>query len=373
MFPYLITFFLSILCFEIGTRRLDEENEVFPMSYLWIGLSMLFPILLATLRSENIGDDVIVYAIPTFDIVKDSDNLFDAFDRSEVEFLYISMANVAKYISVEMWSLLFLTEFCIVVPFWVALIKLSGKLDSTFALFIFYAVFYNHTLNMMRQSIALALIFLAVAYMLENKKGWMVFWLCIAFGFHKSAVLGFALPFLFYFSQKYPLYENLYTYLWIYLGLVLIASNFASFIVLMIDNGVLDLKYLIYTEVGVFESKVTKSLLFIVLVELILLYVAVDNYGDLYLELNFFFLCALITVLFCLTGYIVVYLARISWYFHIINFLSISYVLCNPNIFGKFIPLRWGFVLLLCFYWWFAFVLGGESSTIPYEMQNQLE
>ena len=71
MIPYLITFFLSILCFEIGTRWLDEENEVVPTSYLWIGLSMFFPILLATLRSENIGDDVIVYAIPTFDIVKD--------------------------------------------------------------------------------------------------------------------------------------------------------------------------------------------------------------------------------------------------------------------------------------------------------------
>lgn len=373
MIPYLITFFLSILCFEIGTRRLDEENEVVPTSYLWIGLSMLFPILLATLRSENIGDDVIVYAIPIFDIVKDCDNLFDAFDNSELEFLYISIAYVAKYISTDLWSLLFLTELCIVVPFWVALIKLSGKLDSTFALFIFYAVFYNHTLNMMRQSIALAFVFLAVAFMLENKKGWMVFWLCIAFGFHKSTALGMLLPVIYYFSRNYPLYNNHSLYLCLFFGLVFVASNIATFIVLLIDNGVLDLKYLIYTEVGVFESKVTKSLLFIVLVELILLYVAVDNYGDLYLELNFFFLCALITVLFCLTGYIVVYLARISWYFHIINFLSISYVLCNPNIFGKFIPLRWGFVLLLCFYWWFAFVLGGESSTIPYEMQNQLE
>lgn len=372
MFPYLVTFILSLLFFEIGVRRLDSDDEIVPISYLWIGLSMILPVLLAAVRSENIGVDVTVYVIPTFDEVIDSDNLFDTFDSLEIEFLYILLAYVAKFISTDLWSILMLTELCIVVPFWIAFIKLRDKLNPTFALFIFYCVLYNHTLNMMRQSIALGFILLAIAYMFHNKKLWMILWLCIAFGFHKSAALGMFLPVIYYFSRYYPLYNNLSLYLCIFIGLVFVASSIATFIVFLIDYGVLDLKYLIYTEVGVFESKVTKSLLIIVLIELLILYVAVDNYGDLFLELNFFFLCAFITVLFCLTGAIVVYLNRISWYFHIINFLSISYVLCNPNILGEFRPLKWGFVLLLCFYWWFAFVHGGEAGTIPYEFQYQL-
>lgn len=67
-----------------------------------------------------------------------------------------------------------------------------------------------------------------------------------------------------------------------------------------------------------------------------------------------------------------VFLARISWFFHIVNFLSMAYVFSNPYIFGDLKYMKWGFVLFLCFYWWFAFVHSGESSTIPYEFQYQL-
>ena len=372
MFPYLVTFTLSLLFFEIGVRRLDDDDEIVPIHYLWIGMSMILPVLLAAMRSENIGVDVTVYVIPTFDEVIDSDNLFEAFDSLKLEYLYIILVYVSKFISTDLWSVLMLTELCIVVPFWIAFIKLRDRLNPTFALFLFYCVLYNHTLNMMRQSIAMGLIFLAVAYMLENKKGWMIFWLCIALGFHKSALLGMALPVLYYFSHSFPLNQNIYLYLGVFLGLVFVASSFATFIVALIDNGLLDIKYLIYTEAGVFEARVSKSLLVIVFVELLIISMATISYGNEFLDLNFYFLCGIVTVLFCLTGFVVAYLARISWFFHMISFLSLSYVLCNQYIYGDLKYMKWAFVLLLCFYWWFAFVQSGESSTIPYEFQYQL-
>lgn len=372
MILYIITFVLSILCFEIGVRRLDDNEELVPTSYLWIGLSMAFPVFLAALRSENIGDDVTVYVIPTFDTVIDAESFLDAVDSLEIEFLYIVLVYAAKFISTDLWSVLMLTELCIVIPFWLAFIKLRDKLNPTFALLVFYCVLYNHTLNMMRQSIALGLIILAVAYMLEKKKGWMLFWLLVALGFHKSSVLGMALPVLYYFSHHYPLYQNFYLYLGVFLGFVFLASSFATLIVALIDYGILDLKYLIYTEAGVFEARVSKSSLVLVSVELLILSIAVISYGDKFLDLNFFFLCGIVAVLFCLTGFIVVFLARISWFFHIVNFLSMAYVFSNPYIFGDLKYMKWGFVLFLCFYWWFAFVHSGESSTIPYEFQYQL-
>lgn len=372
MFLYLVTFILSLLFFEIGVRRLDDDDEIAPIPYLWIGLSMILPVVLAAMRSENIGVDVPVYVIPTFYEVIDSRSFFEAVDSIKIDFLYILLAYVAKFISTDLWSILMLTELCIVVPFWMAFIKLRDKLNPTFALFIFYCVLYNHTLNMMRQSIAMGMIILAVAYMIENKKGWMMFWFCIALGFHKSAMLGIALPVLYYFSNYFPLNQNISLYLGVFLVLIFIASSFATFLVVLIDNGILDLKYLVYTEAGVFEARVSKSLLVIVFIELLLLSMAVINYGDEYLDLNFYFLCGIITVLFCLTGFVVVYLARISWFFHIINFISMAYVFSNPYMFGDLKYMKWAFVILLCFYWWFAFVHSGESSTIPYEFQYQL-
>lgn len=289
MILYIITFVLSILCFEIGIRRLDDNEELVPTSYLWIGLSMAFPVFLAALRSENIGDDVTVYVIPTFDAVIDAESFLDAVDSLEIEFLYIVLVYAAKFISTDLWSVLMLTELCIVIPFWLAFIKLRDKLNPTFALLVFYCVLYNHTLNMMRQSIALGLIILAVAYMLEKKKGWMLFWLLVALGFHKSSVLGMALPVLYYFSHHYPLYQNFYLYLGVFLGFVFLASSFATLIVALIDYGILDLKYLIYTEAGVFEARVSKSSLVLVSVELLILSIAVISYGDKFLDLNFFF------------------------------------------------------------------------------------
>lgn len=372
MFIYIVIFLLSILFFELGIRRLDDDSDAIPISYLWIGLSMALPVLLAALRSENIGDDVTVYVIPTFDRVIASDHLLDAIDDSEVEVLYVLLAYVAKFISTDLWSILMLTELCVVIPFWIAFIKLRDKINPTFALLLFYCVLYNNTLNMMRQSIALAFIVLAIAYMFHHKKFWMVFWLFVALGFHKSAALGLLLPVIFYFSRNYPLYNNLSLYLCIFFGLVFVASSIATFIAFLIDEGLLDLKYLIYTEAGVFEAKVSKSSLIVVFIELLILFKAVINYGEEYIDLNFFFLCGIITVLFCLTGYVVVYLARISWYFHVISFLSIPYVLSNPHLLGIYKYIRWSFVSLLCFYWWFAFVLGGESSTIPYEFQYEI-
>lgn len=345
---------------------IDKDNKPVYAPYLWLMLSMFFPIALAAIRADNVGTDISIYVEDTFESVLAAESLLDAWDDLAIEPLYVLIAYIAKYLSSDLWSILFLTELCVVVPFWVSFVKLRNRVNATYALFLFYGLMYNHTLNMMRQSIALAFVFLAVVYMFDKRYKQMIFFLIIAFGFHITTILALLLPLGYLFSQRYQLFEYKRIYVIVILACIILASYLVSIILFLVDFDVLDVKYLIYTDTSVFEARISKSIFVIIIVELLLLLKSLSYSGDKYAILSFFFLACAATFIFSMTGTIVSFLARTSWYFQIISFISMSYCLCKPNVIPNAKGIRVAFTALICFYWWFAIVHSGESETIPY-------
>ena len=87
-------------------------------------------------------------------------------------------------------------------------LDLTATLDAKeaypicFGMLVFYYLFYNTSLNMMRQWIAMAILFMAFSYLiLEEKKKYCILTL-VACLFHTSAILGFAILIVYVYCTK---------------------------------------------------------------------------------------------------------------------------------------------------------------------------
>lgn len=329
-------------------------------------MSMVLPILLAAFRDEDIGADITVYVISSFEMVQKMDSVQQAVIDIQLEPLYVIVIYISSLITDKLWLALLLTEALIIIPSFSCFIKLRKYVPPVFALFVFYCIFYNHSLNLMRQSVALALILLAVAYMINGKKTQTAILLLLAVGFHTSAILGWTLPVIYFFSRHYPLYSHKLMYILGSIIALVISFSMSTILIKLISMGVLDAKYIMYAETGVFEARVSKSTMVMKIMELGILTIAIYSAGRRSPFLSFFFICGIINVMFGMTGAIVVYLSRISWFFEIVSFISIPYCFSKVKIIPnrKFLQLL--LIITLCFYWWFAFVYSGETDTIPY-------
>ena len=99
---------------------------------------------------------------------------------------------IAKIIGNLQWVLFFI-HILIVVPIYLGLRKfkdLDGKL--WLCMLVFYFMFYNVSLNIVRQYIAIAILFYGISSLLNDKRGETKFWisLIVALLFHNSSLLG---------------------------------------------------------------------------------------------------------------------------------------------------------------------------------------
>lgn len=208
MAVYLIGFALSVGLIAFG------EKKRLPVFLGISALALLIPCLIAGLRAENIGTDVTVYVKQLTRCALVSDDLKDYFNcywYAEWRNLYVKdyelgfsflvyvVANIAK----NMGAVLFAIQALTVLPIYIALSRNRQKMPVWFGMLLYYFLFYNSTLNMMRQWIAMGFLLLAFQLLLE-KRGWLTaVFTAVAFLFHTSAIL--AVPiYLVYFLVWLP-------------------------------------------------------------------------------------------------------------------------------------------------------------------------
>lgn len=372
MIPYIIAFIVSIFTFHEGIVVLRHSRKHL-MSMLLIVVSALPPIYLAAARSTKIGADVEFYVEPIFSQIQGESNIHSILEMSFIEPLYLLLTYIATLISHNIWSILFLSNLFVIVPIYISIIKSRKYINPTYSLFIFYCIYYNHSLNMIRQSIAVALVLLSVVYLMHNKKNKALLLNVFALGFHLSAILGFVVFFVFMFAHKYPLQRYKLSYSALIMAFALLSFFMSDIIIAVVENGYINEKYLLYTsQSDVFEGRLSYSVLAVKLITLLVLFYAFVKVRNGNIKLmSFFLLCGIINVLFGLSGAIIVYLTRTSYYFEIISILSIPYCLCRYNVRKNFKAIRFGYAIFLVFYWWFAFVYAGEAQTMPYEFFNK--
>ena len=169
MYIYIATAFISLILIKISLV-LCKKNKI--LSIVFEILALTIPCVIAALRDYSVGTDVLFYQKPYFDDALYSDNLLNYLhtEGHNVEQLYFLLTWVCAKLSNRMSLLFFCIEALIIVPVYISL-KMYMKKDNDLILgiFIFFTFWYNCSLNMARQSIALAFCILTFACLEQNK------------------------------------------------------------------------------------------------------------------------------------------------------------------------------------------------------------
>lgn len=197
MAVYLIGFALCL-----GLIAYSEKKKL----SVFLGFSvaaLLIPCMIAALRGQTIGTDVLVYVKPLTQSAIASEDLqafFRCYWFQEWRNLYavdydigFSMVvyGVAK-LTRSLPAVLFVIQALMIAPIYIAIARNRKNMPVWIGMAIYLLMFYNSTLNMMRQWVAMAFLLLAFQMFLERKGITTVVLIVVACLFHSTAVV--ALP-----------------------------------------------------------------------------------------------------------------------------------------------------------------------------------
>ena len=169
------------------SKHTISYNNIFSLSLVFGGL--LIPCVFAALRSMTVGVDIKVYVTPFYDFALNH-NFIQLIEKanSATGLAFAALIYIcAKFFNVHI--LLFLIEVLIIFPLYHALRLLNEKLSPAVGMLIFYFLFYNLTLCVMRQGIAMSFILLSYAYFEKKKCIPSIVFSIVAVMFHKSSAL----------------------------------------------------------------------------------------------------------------------------------------------------------------------------------------
>lgn len=207
MFYYLICFAFSSFFFWLGERVKHEHIELKIIIY---GLALLLPAILAGIRDLSVGTDVLVYAYPVFKdayYAPDFGALLYQWQRIEIGYLWLNY--VVSGITSSHNVFLGLIMFIEVLFVFLMLRQWKNKIPLWLGMLVFYFIFFNSSLNLMRQSLALSIAFLGIQQLLGRNFFRFAFWVLLGAMFHKSALLLLLYYPFWTFTNKFTSKKNL--------------------------------------------------------------------------------------------------------------------------------------------------------------------
>ena len=365
---YLSVFIASVMLAYFATKLSSQKNKV-AIQILSL-LAILLPALLAGLRASDIGTDVEYYIINNFEVARHVSSfknylpLIYAKEPLYLAIVYI-IAKVFGNIQVLLFTFSFLTILFVYLSVW----KWKKNLSVPLFLLIYYFLYYNDSLNIIRQHLAMAIILYGITNLLEGKYRKYLIYIFIASLIHTAALVGI----IFIICHWYVIGSKNRTkrkYKKIKEFMVLFAAGISVcgiriWITLIVNIGLLDSRYLYYFEKASVSNNLTDTLLYFFEVIFLLCFSKQFNKyieGYNYLEIN-----AYLNLIVLQLARIMNYGHRLSLYFGIINLLLITQL---PKITkNKKNRLLYSFfiVLIAGIYWIYIYCIGGMSHTFPYK------
>lgn len=375
MIVYIIIFALSLLGVQMADLWYDDRRRFIVGSLL----AVLPPILIAGLRDSTVGTDMEVYILPLFEGQVSSQQEFGSFiDSNDLEILYLVLNFVVAKITDYPFVLLLLIHTLIIIPLYITAMKWREHLSPVLFMFVFYMIFFQESLSIVRQSIALSFSLLAFTAFLENRYIKFFVYAIIAFLFHQTAVIALSLPLIYLAVGWFSIREYYLYYIGATLIVVLFFLNVDSILIWLIDGGYIDLKFLKYTSADDSFTPVlgTTNLAVKIVTIAYFVYIMIINKADTILKL--FLVVAVLDMLFSLCALIMQPLDRISLYFRLVSCISIPYAIYNyPILFDDddapyTRPIIGLFGLLLFAYWFYVYMLGNYDDTADYQISSTL-
>lgn len=369
MFPYILTFLLSLLfmCLVNKGKRLSSGKKIIG------GIFVILPLaLLGAFRDKDVGTDLMYYAIPIWNDAVSSVNRGSELTWYGVEKSYLLLNYACALVSSKLQFFLFVLQALTLLPIFLAAVKVRRYASPVLIMFLYLFVMYNATFNLMRQSMALSVSLLAFVYLfLERKKSAYVLYV-LALLLHVSAIISLLVLGVYYVMTNFHLTrKKISAIAFVVVACFAIGVVFSQQLIMFaIGSGLIDVKYAAYTSAsgdGLFGARLNKSCVAYDAVVLMVLYAAYrKNKQD--RKLYALVIIGLMSLLFEFTGLVSYFLPRIALYPRMISMFSLPYVFLHMkrSNFKRRLLYQIPFEAFVVFYWIFTFVISNSGETYPY-------
>lgn len=380
MIIYLLIFSISIVFTVFSSAALNRHKN-FGLFLFLSSFVILAPTLLATFRDPGIGTDTLGYVQDVWSQMLrlgSFSNIWYAYNNGyfyDFENVYLLINCIAFIFGEDIHWLYFFVSLSIMLPIYIAIYDNRKNAPMWLGVTLFLLLYYNYSLNMIRQSIALA--FCIYSFKFIERCQWIkaIIWFFIIINTHNTGIFYgmFICVYLITQIRNGRLKNILFFVVNLFLITFFVAFDFI--LIYTVSLGLLSDKYLIYlSDAKDADIDLTTTIGYIVLLMVCCLsLLIVKKRGTLsYQQSNIYVKNKLIgTFLFC-TALISKWAFRISFYFNYpIDCLLIPRILTMVKIKSRFIYqlLLWvtiGFCVLV---WYWTTVVTGVNSVYPYKSE----
>ncbi len=366
---YLLAFSVAILCSALAEWSIHKKKVAF--SILLSLCAVLVLALLGGLRDKTIGTDVLYYIKGNYDLVVRS-TAFTQYYTSVYakEPLYLLCVYIVAKIFGNFQVLLFVFQLITVGCVYCALWRMRDSVSPWFALLVYCALYYNDSLNMVRQHMAMAIVLLGSTFIVEEKYKKSICCTIVATMIHFPAVISLLNVCLYGYLQKKKGKKNVsIRELVLFVVAIVGVLGIKVWIQVLIKFGLLSSRYLYYFSHGSVSGHYFDTLIY--LIEICYLITNSKTLSRRMKTYNFYKMVALFNIIFLQLTLFMNYGHRISLYFGIVNVMTIGqipktiYKASNRMITYLII------VIIALSYWFRIYYFGGVSNTIPYIFYNQ--
>lgn len=261
IFIYGTTFSVSSLFFSLANKYKRKKHLFFCFSILAIFILCI----VAGVRKETVGTDVLVYAKPVFEIIKNQSSILCIFDYGKsVEPGFLLLAYISSRFSKELPLFLFIIAAVQIIPIYCFAIKKREIINPTMLVFSYMILFYNASFNIMRQCIAAGFVLLSYAYFEERKYINSFVLVLLGCFFHNSTIIAVAITLIaYYLFGKRKVRNILWKLIAISLILIAVLKMIPEIGTFLIEKGFVAVKYSSYIQI--FSSLNSNSSYFFVI------------------------------------------------------------------------------------------------------------
>lgn len=363
---YLICFFFSVLFAHLAYRT----NKIGYFIFYSI-ISILVTTMLAGLRDYSVGIDTLNYYYGIWDWATTAESIPDFFEKYSLysdeknEWLFATLVGLVAQIG-DYHLLLFFVHLIIIGGVYIGAFRMRHHARPEIILLLFYLLYYNHSLNIYRQYMAMAIVFAAVADVEKRKYLRYLIFVVIAAFFHRTAIIGVG-PLILYvclYPKKDKITVSNFQKIILLVALIIFMSYLVVGIQFLLDAGLINEDYEFFLDSSE-ASNYTMVLLFL-LVELMALGLTWQNFKKNTLLPDYFIFCTIAFFLLFLVGGDIIYGKRIAAYFSLLNIVTLGKMIhCQPTKENKTFYIV-GIIVTVFVYWCYVFAYRNASQTMPY-------
>ena len=365
MIIYLIIFIISLLFTYIAQEMFKRQKKIGGIFFSIFAI--LFPAGLAGLRATTIGTDVNIYGENYFNLACIAESFAQYQELCSTDFLYAVLNYVVSRFTNNINWFFFIMQLVILIPIYVSAYQHRKEKSMVFFMFVTFFLFFNRSLNELRQCIAVAFIVLGIKYAEDRKLLKFTIIITIATLFHISALM--AIPIYVIFGTKNFKHKRLFE-VFLILGTSLIIINLVTVLQLGINMGILPAKYSYYLGNYLRTTSDINILDLIMRIFFTILgYIVYKTSYKKNKKVESYLLMMLMDFILAQSGMFVMYIDRMALYYGIpayIQYIPLYEKGFKQDRFNKVtIKLICGGILIV--YWYLKFVYLGYGETVPYE------